>query len=257
MAFDLTPIPVLSDNYVWVFSHLQTKTAIAVDPGDAAPVLAFLEANGLHLEAIMVTHHHWDHVGGIDALKRQYGTTVFGPARENIEGVERPVREADKLSIKGIGEEIRVLDIPGHTAGHVGYLINDKLFCGDTLFSAGCGRLFEGTAEQLYHSLQKIASLPDDTRICCTHEYTLNNLYFALEVEPGNATVREHIRKVEDLMRRHKPSLPSTLALERRINPFLRVNHDSIIESVSRHIGRPIHDDLDCFTELRKWKDNY
>jgi len=257
MPHDLTPVPVLTDNYVWVLSNPQTGIAVAVDPGDAAPVAEFLLQRGLDLRAMLVTHHHWDHVGGIDELKRQSGATVYGPARENVSGVDTGVSQDDRITVPGLDVEITVLDLPGHTTGHVGYLADDCLFCGDTLFSAGCGRLFDGTATQLHASLQKIAALPDDTRICCTHEYTLNNLYFALEVEPGNQAAREHLSRVEELMRQRRPSLPGTLALERRINPFLRVHRDSVIEAVSRHAGRPIRDDVDCFTELRKWKDGF
>ena len=257
MQLDVTAIPVFSDNYVWTLSNPDTGYATVVDPGDARPVMAFLNSHSLNLEAILITHHHWDHVGGIDTLKKHYGATVYGPALEAIEGVDNKVSEGNTISLSETGTDFRVVDLAGHTSGHIGYLEGNHLFCGDTLFSAGCGRLFDGTMPQLHASLGKISRLPDATQICCTHEYTLNNLHFAQEVEPENQDVASYIPEVEDMMRRRQPSLPSSLVKEKRINPFLRTSLDSIRSAVSAHAGRTIGDDLDCFAELRKWKDSY
>jgi hydroxyacylglutathione hydrolase len=257
MAYDLTPIPIFSDNYVWTLSNPDTERAVVVDPGDAEPVTRFLEENGLELEAILITHQHWDHVSGIKSLKKRYGTTVYGPAREAIDNVDITVSEGQTIDAPGLGMSFRVLDLQGHTAGHIGYLSDGLLFCGDTLFSAGCGRLFDGTAEQLHTSLEKIAGLPDATLVCCTHEYTLNNLHFALEVEPGNADIAAYIPEVENMMQQRRPSLPTSLEKERRINPFLRTTFDTVRSAVSARSGRPIENDLDCFKALRKWKDEF
>ena len=257
MTLDLTPIPAFSDNYVWTLSNPDTGYAVVVDPGDARPVIDHLNSHSLELKAILITHHHWDHVGGIDTLKKHYGATVYGPAFESIEGVDKKVSEGDTIPLSELGTDFRVLDFYGHTAGHIGYLGDSLLFCGDTLFSAGCGRLFDGTAAQLHASLNKISHLPDETQICCTHEYTLNNLLFAQEVEPDNMDIANYISVVEDLMRRRKSSLPSTLEKEKRINPFLRTSQDCVRDAVTTHTGRKLGDDLDCFTELRKWKDSF
>jgi hydroxyacylglutathione hydrolase len=257
MQLDLVPLPILSDNYVWILSRTETKAAVIVDPGDARPVAEFLDRQSLSLEAILVTHHHWDHVGGISVLKKHYGSVVYGPAGEAIDGIDVRVSGGDRVKLPSLQAEFATLDLPGHTAGHVGYSGNGLLFCGDTLFSAGCGRLFEGTAAQLHASLGRIAELPDETRICCTHEYTLSNLHFAQEVEPGNPDITAYTAKVEGLMRRREASLPSTLGWEKRINPFLRTAQESVCSSVASHAGRAMIDELDCFAELRKWKDSF
>lgn len=257
MTVNITPIPIFSDNYVWTITRTGTSSAVVIDPGDAKPVSKYLDERGLNLEAILITHHHWDHVGGIDLLKQQYGATVYGPVREKIEHVDVHVSEGDTVNIPSLELEFSVLDLPGHTTGHVGYLAEGHLFCGDTLFSAGCGRLFNGTAEQLHTSLNRISALPDTTAVCCTHEYTLNNLHFAQEVEPDNVQVAAYIPQVEDMMRLRRPSLPSSIAKEKQINPFLRTTRETVRKAVSEHTGRLIGDDLDCFTELRKWKDNF
>ena len=219
----LVPLPAFQDNYLWVLHDGQR--ALVVDPGDAQPVLAFLRESGLQLEAILVTHHHQDHIGGLAAVRDATGAQVFGPAREAIPGPLRSLAQGDR--IEALGLHFEVLDVPGHTAGHIAYFTPEVdgaplLFCGDTLFSGGCGRLFEGTPAQMLASLDALAALPARTRVCCTHEYTLANLRFARAVEPDNEELARYQQHCEELRRRDQPTLPATIGQERRINPFLR-----------------------------------
>jgi hydroxyacylglutathione hydrolase len=226
---NLLPLPAFTDNYIWMLHD--ARQAIVVDPGDATPVLQTLQAQGLQLQAILVTHHHADHVGGVDALRAATGAQVFGPARERIP--EPLVRLAQGDTVEVLGLRFSVLDVPGHTAGHIAYYCPDMqgaplLFCGDTLFSGGCGRLFEGTPAQMLASLDQLAALPGDTRVCCAHEYTLSNLRFARAVEPGNQALLHYSSHCESLRARQLPTLPSRMALERDINPFLRVRETAV-----------------------------
>lgn len=260
----LHPVPVFNDNYVWALRADDGRRCLLVDPGDAAPVAAWLAREQLELTAILVTHHHADHIGGIVALKRP-GVRVYGPRHETIPALDQALGDGDRLRLDGFAGEFRVLDVPGHTAGHIAFLgrldetggepARPLLFCGDTLFSGGCGRLFEGTAAELHDSLQRLAALPDDTLVCCTHEYTLGNLRFAAAVEPGNADVAACAAWARRQRDAGQPTLPGDLARERRINPFLRVDRATVRESVTRHDG-PVHDaPIDVFTALRRWKD--
>lgn len=216
----ILPIPALRDNYIWAI--VDKDNAIIIDPGETIPVEAFLHQHHLTLKAILLTHHHWDHVNGALELSRQYHVPIFGPADDNISFLTHPVREGDQVHIADFPLTLNVLDIPGHTLGHIAYVGDGMLFCGDTLFSAGCGKLFEGTAAQMYHSLKKLASLPGDTKVYCGHEYTYNNLKFAHMIEPGNQLINNHIAKVKILMENHKCTLPSTIKTELAINLFLR-----------------------------------
>lgn len=213
-------IPIFQDNYVWVLH--QGPEAAVVDPGDAAPVQEALAARGLDLRAILITHWHPDHIGGLPALSAEHRVPVYGPLAEaeRIPGLTRTLRGGDSIEV--LGARFEVLDLAGHTLGHIGYRSGDVLLCGDTLFSAGCGRLFEGTPEQMWASLSRLAALPPETRVFCTHEYTLANLAFAQALEPDNPDIRAHLTAVKDLRAAGQPSLPSQIALERRINPFLR-----------------------------------
>jgi hydroxyacylglutathione hydrolase len=227
-----------------------------VDPGDEEPVLEHLAAAGLELAAILVTHKHGDHVGGIAALKARFpGARVIGPAREPIPGRDLAVQDGDEIVVPGLDERLRVLGVPGHTEDHVAYLGEDVLFCGDTLFAAGCGRVFSGTHEQLHASLQRLAALPPATRVYCAHEYTLANLGFAKWVEPDSPALAR--REAQDALarRRGEPTIPSTIALECATNPFLRVGEPAVITAAERWAGRRLHGGAEVFRALRTWKD--
>ena len=258
---NLLPLPAFSDNYVWMLHD--EKTAIVVDPGAAEPVLDALQQLGVTLHSILVTHHHGDHIGGVETLRKRRGPVVYGPAREAIPEPYTPVKQGDTVQVANMGLSLRVLDIPGHTAGHVAYYCtpNDQaplLFCGDTLFSGGCGRVFEGTPAQMLTSLQTLAALPPETRVCCAHEYTLSNLKFACAVEPDNAVLVHHNALCQDWRAQGRPTLPSTIALERRINPFLRTHIPAVIEAAQRF--DPSLDPTDAvavFAALREWKNNF
>ncbi|MBE7940184.1 MULTISPECIES: hydroxyacylglutathione hydrolase [Ramlibacter] len=255
----LIPLPAFEDNYLW-FLH-DGQRALVVDPGDAAPVLDRLQQEGLRLEAILVTHHHRDHTGGVDALRDATGATVYGPARENIPRPYAPLAGGD--SIQALGLSFAVLDVPGHTAGHIAFYCaamdgHPLLFCGDTLFSGGCGRLFEGTPAQMLASLDSLAALPGDTRVCCTHEYTLSNLKFAVAVEPGNAELIHYRTQCEALRAAGRPTLPSSIATELRINPFLRVRRPAVAQSAQARDGStPPDDPAAVLATLRQWKNEF
>lgn len=251
----IVPIPAFQDNYIW--SIQRGEHAAIVDPGDAAPVLAHLQAKRLQLTAIITTHHHADHVGGNMGLLAKYNVPVFGPARERIPGITHKLAEGDRIEVPGIGVQFEVLDVPGHTAGHIAYFGAGLLFCGDTLFSSGCGRLFEGTAAQMHASLAKLATLPPETLVYCAHEYTLANLGFAAAAEPGNAQVAARARAARAALDRGHPSLPSTLETELAANPFLRTREPAIVESASGFAGRPLSTPVEVFAALRAWKDGF
>jgi hydroxyacylglutathione hydrolase len=259
----ITPLPAFTDNYLWLLQR--GRHAAVVDPGDAAPVERALRERNLALAAILVTHHHPDHIGGLPRLAGAFPAPVYGPAAEAIAGVTQPVAEGDRVVLPELGAAFTVWEVPGHTRGHVAYVADAAavapdpgfVLCGDTLFSAGCGRLFEGTARQLHGSLARLASLPPDTRVYCTHEYTLANLAFAAAVEPGSEVVAGEIARVRELRAHGAPSLPSTIARERRINPFLRAADPAVAAAASRHAGRPLQGELEVFTELRRWKDGF
>lgn len=252
-------VPAFRDNYIWLVHD--GRHALVVDPGDAVAVEEALFRLGLELGAILVTHHHPDHTGGLGALLARRMVPVFGPAGEAIEHVGHPVRDGDEIRIAAPAITLRVLEVPGHTAGHVAYHGIDiepgLVFCGDTLFSAGCGRLFEGTPAQLAHSLARLAALPPDTRVYCTHEYTLSNLAFARAAEPDNPERDAWAAHCEALRARGEPTLPSTIGRERAINPFLRCDQPGVIDAVAAHAGRRPQDALECLAHLRAWKDSF
>ena len=254
---NLAALPAFTDNYIWMLHD--GHQAVVVDPGDAAPVHAALDGLGLRLAAILVTHHHPDHVGGIDALRDRLRGVVYGPAHETIPGPFEPLVGGDRVDVLGLPFE--VIEVPGHTAGHIAYIQREVeaspiLFCGDTLFSAGCGRLFEGTPAQMVHSLAMLNALPADTRVCCTHEYTLANLRFAATVEPGNADIAACTETSRRLRDQGQPTLPSTLARERRINPFLRCSEPAVVAS-ARAQGAASNDGVEVFAALREWKNRF
>jgi hydroxyacylglutathione hydrolase len=255
---DVSPVRAFSDNYLWLIRTPEDgDAALVVDPGDARPVEAALEQNRLTLRGILVTHHHPDHVGGVQALAARHGAAVFGPARERMPCEVRPLDDGDVVSLEDLGVEFRVMAVPGHTLGHVAYYGHGALFCGDTLFSAGCGRLFEGTPRQMLASLDRIAALPDATRIYCAHEYTLGNLRFAATVEPGNADVLETLEAVRELRSRDAITLPTTLGVERRINPFLRCRLPGIRAAAEARAGSALAEPAEVFAVIRSWKDEF
>jgi hydroxyacylglutathione hydrolase len=249
------PLSALRDNYIWLFH--KAGEAVVVDPGEAAPVLDALDTDKLRLRAILATHHHYDHVGGIRELKSRTGARVIGAAADGIDNLDEPVREKACVRIPELDMEFAVLDIPGHTAGHVAFHGQGWLFCGDTLFSAGCGRLFEGTPAEMYASLGKLAALPDETQICCGHEYTSANLRFAAAVEPGNPDIQRALEEAEACRQRGAATLPAPLGRERMINPFLRCREEPVIASAARRAGREISDPVDVFATIRAWKDSF
>jgi hydroxyacylglutathione hydrolase len=254
-TMEIIPLRAFRDNYIWLIRN--GHHAAVVDPGDAAPVLDFLNLHALSLSAILVTHHHADHTGGILDLKRHCGATVFGPAKEKILGVDVPLGEPSTINVPGIELELAVLDVPGHTGGHVAYYGPSILFCGDTLFGCGCGRLFEGTAEQMWHSLSKLAALPSDTRVYCAHEYTQANIDFSLAVDPENRALQERDQRVTEMRERGRPSVPSTMAEERATNPFLRASAPTVIAAANRYRGRSLSAPVDVFAAIREWKNHF
>ena len=254
---DLIALPAFEDNYLWLLHDGQQ--ALVVDPGDAAPVHAALRRPGLRLACILVTHHHGDHTGGVTALREASGATVYGPARERIPEPFTPLAGGDRLRVLGL--DFEVLDVPGHTAGHIAFFARDVdgaplLFCGDTLFSGGCGRIFEGTPAQLLASLDALAALPPTTRVCAAHEYTLGNLRFARTVEPDNTALADHERQCLQRRADGRPTLPSTIGLERAINPFLRSREAAVTRAVRAH-SPSANDAVAVFAALRQWKNEF
>ncbi|MFZ2267349.1 MAG: hydroxyacylglutathione hydrolase [Azonexus sp.] len=250
--FSISFIPAFKDNYIWLLTRGQR--AVVVDPGDAAPVMARLEAEGLTLEGILITHHHADHQGGVAALVERWQPTVFAPASESITGSNHPLSGGECLEI--LGEPVRVLAVPGHTLGHLAYYAKGALFCGDTLFGAGCGRLFEGTPAQMAASLGSIAALPDATLIYCAHEYTEANLRFAQAVEPDNPAISARVAKVAALRAAGQSSVPSTLAEEKATNPFLRSGEPAVIAAGLQH-GAADASAVAIFAAIRGWRNSF
>ncbi|MFI8643719.1 hydroxyacylglutathione hydrolase [Pseudomonas iridis] len=252
----ISALPAFTDNYIWLLQDHRTQRCVVVDPGDAAPVLAWLDAHpGWVLSDILITHHHHDHVGGVERLKQDSGATVYGPASENIPARDVALKDNDSVSV--LGWDFDVYAVPGHTLGHIAYYHHGLLFCGDTLFAAGCGRLFEGTPEQMHHSLSRLAALPEDTLVYCTHEYTLSNLKFAAAVEPGNADIAARLEKVTRQRQNGVMTLPSTLALEKLTNPFLRTTETLVTQKVDERDGAQNRAPSEVFAALRAWKDTF
>ncbi len=257
MPLTIQAIPALNDNYIWAITDVSAKVVLIVDPGDAKPVRAFLQEQGLTLVGILITHHHWDHTNGVAALAAEYKVPVFGPGREKIAALTHPLQDNDSVIVGDFPLRLHALTIPGHTLDHIAYYSRGYVFCGDTLFAAGCGRLFEGTAMQFFTSLQKLAALPDETKIYCAHEYTLSNLHFAAHVEPSNEKIKMRIEQVTAVRQKNLPSLPSTLREEKDTNPFLRCTSAELITQVEKFAGLSLTDPLQVFTQLRRWKDGF
>lgn len=254
---NISNIPALSDNYIWLLNDSRSALASVVDPGDAQPVLQRLQAEQLQLAAIFITHHHGDHTGGIQQLVQAYpDVEVFGPALEKIPNMTQPLGEGDKVKIPGTGIDLQVFDVPGHTRGHIAYYGANALFCGDTLFACGCGRLFEGTPQQMQASLSKFLVLPDDTEVYCAHEYTLDNIQFAKWVEPNNAILWQREVDAQARIDADQATVPSKLGLEKQSNPFLRFEQAEVIEIAERKAGQPLKHPADVFAVIRHWKDS-
>lgn len=258
-TLSLVQIPAFDDNYLWLLHN--GVAALVVDPGDAVPVEVKLAELDLKLETILVTHHHSDHVGGVDALRSAWGATVYGPAYERIPEPVQHVGAGQTVTLLGI--DFVVLEVPGHTAGHIAYFHKGStlhplplLFCGDTLFSGGCGRLFDGTPAQMLKSLRSLAALPDETLVCCAHEYTLSNLKFAMAVDGSNTDLISYLAHCQSLREQGQPTIPSSIGLEKKINPFLRSNEPRVIESVQR-THPSAQSDTDIFAALRQWKNQF
>ncbi|HTF85872.1 MAG TPA: hydroxyacylglutathione hydrolase [Cellvibrio sp.] len=251
-------IPALESNYFWLLQPVpEEPDAYILDPGDAQPVMDCLHQHQLRLAGIIITHHHWDHTDGIDELLAHFPVPVYGPDSRRIPQVTHNLQDGDTLELPGL--RLEVLAVPGHTLDHLAYLHTDsrpaKLFCGDSLFAGGCGRMFEGQPEQMLASLNKLAALPEDTLVYCSHEYTLPNLQFALKVEPDNKALTDRLQTVQQIRQQHLSTLPSTIAIERRTNPFLRCHLPAIKAAAEQHIGSTLTSDASVFAVIRRWKD--
>ena len=258
----LHPIPAFQDNYLWLMHRERQRSAVVVDPGDALPVQEALRERGLHLEAILVTHHHLDHTGGLQELLAEKQVPVYGPPGVQIPAVSHPLEAGDKVEV--LKETFEVLSVPGHTLDHIAYFRAAAggdapiLLCGDTLFAGGCGRLFEGTPGTMWQSLERLSQLPPATRVYCAHEYTLANLRFARAVEPQNQALAKRWQRERQKREKGRPTLPSTIGLERATNPFLRCREETVQRAAAAHSeGRPPRGAAAVFAEVRKWKDNF
>lgn len=254
---NVKPIQAFSDNYIWMLNNNEQKQVVLVDPGESKPIFRLIESDSIKPIAILLTHHHADHTGGISELVKQFpNIKVYGPANENIPAITHPLKERDKIAIPEIEATFKIIDVPGHTSGHISYYGHGLLFCGDTLFACGCGRVFEGTMKQMENSLSKLASLPPETLVYCAHEYTLDNIGFAKWVEPDNKALLK--REIDDTARQEKgiPTVPSTLDMELKTNPFLRYKAPGVVQAAENFSGKKLVTDDEVFGAIRYWKDS-
>jgi len=254
-TLEVLGLPAFADNYIWA---LRRGPCLAVvDPGEDRPVLDYLAESGTRLCAILATHHHGDHIGGIDALLSVHPVPVYGPGTEGIAAVDHPLADGDRVVLAELGIDFEVMAVPGHTRGHVAYYRRGMLFCGDTLFGAGCGKLFEGTPETMFASLSRIRALPGDTQVYCAHEYTLSNLRFAAAVEPDSAAVKRRIETTTKLREEGWPSVPSSMSTELATNPFLRWDAPDVVAAARQRLGREPHGPQEVFAAIRDWKNHF
>ena len=250
----IVPILALKDNYIWII--ISGKTALVVDPGAPDQVIHYLAQHDLTLRAILITHHHHDHTGGVSALLEQYPAPVYGSHVSTVKQITHPVSDKDCISFPDMALDIYAIGTPGHTKDHMAYYVPalHALFSGDCLFNGGCGRIFEGTAADMLHALDTLAQLPPDTLVYSAHEYTLANMQFATLVEPDSPAIRDRKKQVENLIAHNHPAVPATLSEEKLTNPFLRVRETTVIQAASRHAGHPIIDPIIVLSTLREWK---
>ncbi len=248
---EIIATPAFTDNYIWTLVDRSSQQCVCVDPGDAKPVINFLQQQGLQLTATLITHHHPDHTGGVNALRDYCETPVYGPKNNPL--ITHPVSEGNQLT--SLNHNFLVLAVPGHTLDHLAYYCAPWLFCGDTLFSGGCGRLFEGTPKQMWNSLNKLMELPDNTEVYCTHEYTLSNLAFAQAVDPDNQALQDYLHYCQTKRANDEPTLPSLLGTEKKVNPFLRCNNNQIKGKVEAYTKEKLNSPEQVFAALRAWKD--
>ncbi|NND68104.1 MAG: hydroxyacylglutathione hydrolase [Halioglobus sp.] len=255
---NIQPIEAFTDNYIWLLEDTQTRSAFVVDPGDAAPVIARLEELDLALAGVLITHHHFDHVGGLATLRERYQPYVYGPDNPAIDGIDQVLRQGDDIEV--FGKLFTILEVPGHTLDHIAYFHDGDeplLFCGDTLFAGGCGRLFEGNPPMMLNSLEALAGLPDSTRVYCAHEYTLANLAFARAVEPDNAALAARLQAAQSTRKRGEPTVPSDIGLELATNPFLRCSQSELRDALAGQGRLEGTSPTEVFTTVRSWKDNF
>jgi hydroxyacylglutathione hydrolase len=254
---EIIPLPALKDNYIWLLKNKASRHVAIIDPSEAEPVLNLIDSERLIPIAIMITHHHWDHVGGIPGITEKYDIPVYTPKTESVAGSTNPVGEGDIVALPELNLELKILDVPGHTLGAVAYYAKGMVFSGDTLFTAGCGRMFEGTPAQMHASLAKFNSLPDDTLLYCGHEYTLSNLQFAANVEPDNKAIQKRLMLARRIRDKGEPAVPATLKIEKKTNPFLRCEEMSVINAACEHSGKKLDKPDEIFAAIRHWKDNF
>ena len=251
----IKPIKALSDNYIWLVTT--NEGSIVIDPGESKQIIDLVKSNEIDLEGILITHHHYDHTNGIEEILKYKKVEVYGP-KNNLNSITKRVKQNDVFNL--IGLKFEVIETPGHTLDHIAfYCLKDEksiLFCGDTLFSGGCGRVFEGTYSQMYESLKKLSKLPEDTQIFCGHEYTSSNLQFACAVEPNNQFIKEYNEEIIEKTKNGVPPLPSSLKIEHMINPFIRCNEENLIDNINKKFGE-VSSEIEIFSTLRKWKDDF